>query len=423
MLSLGIDIGTSGIRSAVVSPDRTVLSMARADHLSQDPDQVDAELWWDATLTCLREQTRRLRLEGIAPTQIAHISVDGTSGTMVLTDADLVPVSRALMYDSKGFDAEAARIAHVAPDPHITRGQGSALARTLRLIGESGPDAQHLLHQADFIAARLTGRGGRTDVNNALKTGVDPVTGVWPDWIRRLLPGDLLPDAFPVGTPLGTVLERLCRELGLGKDVRVHAGTTDSIAAFLAAAPFETGVAVTSLGSTLAVKTLCETRIDDPECGLYSHRVGNSWLVGGASNTGGKVLRHYFSDSELRDLSERIDLNRDPGLDYYPLLEPGERFPANNPALAPRLTPRPSDDTVFLHGLFDGIARIEARCYAVIAERGGGYPARILSAGGGAKNPVLSEIRSRRLGMLPQPAPQTDAAVGVAMIPFLAFAR
>ncbi len=56
----------------------------------------------------------------------------------------------------------------------------------------------------------------------------------------------------------------------------------DSIAAFLAvgagaAAP---GVAVTSLGSTLAVKLLSTRRVDDSRFGLYSHRLGDLWLVG-----------------------------------------------------------------------------------------------------------------------------------------------
>lgn len=64
------------------------------------------------------------------------------------------------------------------------------------------------------------------------------------------------------------------------------AGTTDSIAAFLAAGVDAPGQAVTSLGSTLAIKLLSETRVDDARYGVYSHRLGDSWLVGGASNTG-----------------------------------------------------------------------------------------------------------------------------------------
>ena len=71
----------------------------------------------------------------------------------------------------------------------------------------------------------------------------------------------------------------------------VVGGTTDSIAAFLAAGARETGDAVTSLGSTLAIKLLSDTFADDAARGVYSHRLGDRWLVGGASNAGCAVLR------------------------------------------------------------------------------------------------------------------------------------
>lgn len=74
------------------------------------------------------------------------------------------------------------------------------------------------------------------------------------------------------------------------------------------------------------------------------------WLVGGASNTGGAVLRQLFTDSELQRLTARIDPSCPSGLDYYPLPSPGERFPVNNPTLQPRMTPRPDDDALFLQG-------------------------------------------------------------------------
>lgn len=58
----------------------------------------------------------------------------------------------------------------------------------------------------------------------------------------------------------------------------------DSIAAFLAVGidPSELGAAVTSLGSTLAVKLLSDSRVDDAAYGVYSHRLGDTWLVGAA---------------------------------------------------------------------------------------------------------------------------------------------
>ncbi len=36
---------------------------------------------------------------------------------------------------------------------------------------------------------------------------------------------------------------------------------------------------------------------------------GDRWLVGGASNTGGAVLRAHFSDEQLADLTQRMDIN------------------------------------------------------------------------------------------------------------------
>lgn len=46
---------------------------------------------------------------------------------------------------------------------------------------------------------------------------------------------------------------------------------------------------------------------------------GELWLVGGASNTGGAVLRQHFTDPMLAELSQRMDITVPTGLDYYPL--------------------------------------------------------------------------------------------------------
>lgn len=85
--------------------------------------------------------------------------------------------------------------------------------------------------------------------------------------------------------------------------------------------------------------------------------------TGGASNTGGAVLKQYFSSAQLAELSEHIDASVPSALDYYPLTTPGERFPINDPNLQPRLMPRPDNDAEFLHGLLEGVARVEAQAY------------------------------------------------------------
>jgi sugar (pentulose or hexulose) kinase len=423
MLSLGIDLGTSGIRSAVVDAAGTVVSMARAEYGPQDPDNIDAQLWWDGAAHCITNQIRAMRDIGLDPRQIAHIGVDGTSGSMVLVDADLTPVTRGLMYNSSGFTAEAEAIARHAPDSHITRGTGSALARMMCLqAADTDGRAVHMLHQADFVTAKLLGpemvkQGGWSDENNALKTGYDPETKRWPAWAAAAgVRIELLPKVKPAGDLIAPIAADVATYFGLSKTAQIHAGTTDSIAAFLACAPLRLGAAVTSLGTTMAIKLLSPTRIDAPEIGLYSHKLGDYWLVGGASNSGGGVLKHFFSVEELQTLSAQIDPETASDLDYYPLLKPGERFPVNDVNLAPRLAPRPQSDVVFLHGLMENIARIEAQCYAAMAEFGAVEPDVIYTAGGGASNPIWGAIRTRVIGVKIESPKETEAAVGIARL-------
>jgi len=184
----------------------------------------------------------------------------------------------------------------------------------------------------------------------------------------------------------------------------------------LACADIVPGAAVTSIGSTLAIKIVSAARIDLPAQGLYSHKLGDYWLAGGASNTGGAVLAAHFTPDQLFKLSQQIDPNQDSGLGYYPLNEPGERFPINDPSLSPRLEPRPENDAAFLHGLFDGIAHIEAQCYQLIAAQGGPRPSRLFTAGGAAENPIFTQIRARHCGIAIERAPQTEAAIGAAKL-------
>lgn len=58
--------------------------------------------------------------------------------------------------------------------------------------------------------------------------------------------------------------------------------------------------------------------------------------MGGASNTGGAVLRQIFTDEDLAKLSRQINPIEASPLDYYPLQAVGERFPVADPKMEPR---------------------------------------------------------------------------------------
>ena len=171
---------------------------------------------------------------------------------------------------------------------------------------------------------------------------------------------------------------RLRANAGCHRGAKVVAGATDSVAAFLAAGVREPGVAVTSLGTTLALKVLADQPVEDAARGIYSHRIGDLWLPGGASNVGGGALLQHFSREELAALSARIDPAWEPRHpETYPLPRTGERFPRNDPAMEAVLPPR-DDDPRFLFELLHAIARIEREGYEALRSLGAPYPSRVL---------------------------------------------
>ena len=58
-----------------------------------------------------------------------------------------------------------------------------------------------------------------------------------------------------------------------------------------------------------------------------------------------------------------------------------------------------TDDAAFLQGILEGIADIEARCFALLVEEGCTPVSRVLTCGGGSKNQKWTEMRRRRLGV------------------------
>ncbi len=410
-LALGIDVGTSGVRAALLAPGGAVEGFAAAAMADHGADRREPAVWARTLAAALAG------LDASARARVRAVAVDGTSGTVLALDAAGDPIGSALMYDDAVADpALPQAIAAAAPRDSAAHGAASGLARAMALA--TRPGAVRVLHQADWVAAQFSGRTDVTDESNALKTGYDPVARRWPGWLAagRFPLGLLPPEVAPAGGRTGVVTPEAARRFGLPAGAAVVAGVTDGCASFLATGADAPGDGVTALGTTLTLKLLSDRPVFAPEYGVYSHRIGGMWLAGGASNTGGGALAAPFSPERMAALSARIDPETESGLDYYPLARPGERFPHADPAMAPRVTPRPEDDALFLKGLFEGVARVEALGYRRLAELGAPTLARLRSVGGGARDAAFTAIRRRMLGVPFACAASEAAAAGVARL-------
>ena len=253
------------------------------------------------------------------------------------------PVDAPLFYNDGRGSVVLEQLKTVAPPNHTVLSATSSLAKLLWMSQQPFfAEAKYFLHQADWLAFLLHGQLGISDYHNALKLGYDVEELKYPKWLEKLQIPIHLPQVLPPGTPIAEIRREVADKFHFRRDCLICAGTTDSIAAFLASGAKLPGEAVTSLGSTLVLKLLSHKRVEDARYGIYSHRLGDLWLTGGASNTGGAVLRKFFTDAELASLSSEIDASKVSELDYYPLLKAGDRFPINDPHLSATLgtTPR-----------------------------------------------------------------------------------
>ena len=127
-------------------------------------------------------------------------------------------------------------------------------------------------------------------------------------------------------------------------------------------------------------------------------------------------MRRFFSDEQLVELSRQIDPRRPTGLALRPLPGPGERFPVDDPALEPQLEPRPVSDALYLQGLLEGLAEIERAGWQRLAELGAPPIRRVISLGGGARNPQWRRLRQQSLGIPVLNRPGCTAALGMARL-------
>ena len=405
---------TSGARISIIKENPTASENAKKEYSEIHTDAItwtssypynDPKAWIYAMDTLLQNAAEQ---KPDLLKSVSAICASGTSASCLIVNSHqhgaVTRKPRMYDYDIMSDDkASAIKVNELldkhAPPRHTARAQTGSLAKLLLWQQQQQlKSGEALAHQSDYCAMHLLydtskkcGSGleeRRTtissDWHNCLKLGYDVQNLEWPSWLLSCIkdsgiedPTNILPSkALSPGQPMGSIAPSLQEKYGLPSDCIVVGGTTDSNAAFFAAiggTRTEFGTAVTSLGSTLAMKLLSKEFCEDADRGVYSHRFPlfdtedtksdsstQAWLVGGASNVGCAVLRQEkFSNEELVELSKDIDPTVESPLKYYPLTKVGERFPVADSGREPLLTPKPDNRKDYLHGILQSISNVE----------------------------------------------------------------
>ena len=377
----GLDFGTSGARISIINSKK---ELKYSNSVTYQYGFENPESWIKSCAKLIDNLPAYIKKD------IINLAISATSGTLTACDFRGNPIGKAIPYD-QACNANKMLIESITSGEDHLQTPYSSLAKALKLIDTFGTDIL-LRHQADWITGWLLKDWTYGEEGNNLKLGWDLIKESWPKSYLKTSWHKCLPLIIKSGRILGEIDSELAKRFKLNKKILIISGTTDSNAAFLAAGlSKEEGLTV--LGTTIVVKKI--NKVPIKEKGITTHRVCEDWICGGASNAGCGILSKFFSDLEIKELSRQINTSKETSLDLLPLNSKGERFPVNNPLLEPILEPRPVSDSLYLHALFEGLARIELKGWEKLYELTGSLPKRIVTVGGGSKNPQWRAIREK----------------------------
>ena len=377
----GLDFGTSGARISLINLKKELSYSCSVPYKYGFKNPVS---WINSCSNLLNNIPQNMRRN------IVKLAISGTSGTLIACNLKGNPIGEAIPYD-QSCNENKILIEKLTVDADHLQTPYSSLAKALQLLDRYGENIL-LRHQADWLTGWFIKNWTYGEEGNNLKLGWDLVEESWPKSFFNYSWQKCLPQIIKSGEFIGQIDNGMAEKFKLNKDMQLISGTTDSNAAFLAAG-INKNEGLTVLGTTIVVKKTINNPIKGK--GITTHRVCGNWICGGASNAGCGILSKFFSDLEIIELSRQINTSQETSINLLPLNSRGERFPENNPFLEPILDPRPVSDSLYLHALFEGLANIELKGWEKLNELTGSLPKKIITIGGGSKNPQWRKIREK----------------------------
>lgn len=414
---LGIDLGTSAVKTVLVDGQQRILATATVALRTTRPhpgwSEQAPEDWWQAVCATIGQ----LRPE--AADSLRRVRAIGLSGQMhglvLLGDEDRVLRPAILWNDSRASD-EAASISRTSPEFALIAGAAQSTSfwpAKLLWLRQHEPAAfariRRLLLPKDYIRLRLTGlyqtdgcdAGGSLLFDEAARRWSAPILaacGVLPAWLPDLVEGD---------RPGGTVLGQVTRGWGIETgSVVVAGGGGDAATGAIGIGAIGDGDAYISLGTSAQVFVTTGSYRPAVEAGVqaFAHALSGLWFQAAAVLNGASALawatRLLGHDDPTALLAEAQAQYEGPGaLLFLPYLT-GERTPHNDPharGVLFGLTPATSPAQI-VQAVIEGVAYSLADALDILA-RAGTTPQQAAIVGGGARSAFWTQIIADVIGI------------------------
>lgn len=467
-LIVSLELGSSGVRSAIVDINGVVLasSMRSIETIAGDDGSMvqDANAIWAVASDCIIDS---LKSDNINVSDIAALTCSGQYGSVVPVAKNGEPVGPLYLYsDVRGsshtvdfYEKNPESFQHLC-DVHgrLISGNGEDPLSSMLFVRESEPEIWDktfcFLEPMDYLQARLTGRCVATQGSNHSWMMIDNRQFNSTQYDPKLMEftginGEKLPQLVAMGSVIGLVQPDIAAQLGLPQGTQVIAGTNDTQTLAIGTGA-ERGQIGFSIGTT-AVPVVFANRIDPATNNLHPFDFDSGVLTMAAPieadsgvhlanvelGYGGKalefVLKNFvfasdeLGDHSVDDLYHQLDLAMEKvepgsnGLIFFPWLD-GSWLPGLDDNAGGGFINMSFKTTreEMVRSVMEGVAYQLRWILPALTEFAGRDLNVISFAGGGARSDVWAQIVADVTGITVQRQehPELANCRGAAMLAF-----
>ena len=447
-LLLGIDIGTSGTKTALYDEQGARLAVHTAEYPLYQPQngwaEQEPEDWWQATVQGIRAVLAQSNCD---PSDIVGIGLSGQMHGLVMLDGDGQVLRRSIIWCDGRTSEEceditrlvgAERLMDITKSPALTGFTASKILWVRKHEPDIYAQCRHILLPKDYIRYRLTGTFA-TDVSDASGMQLLDIAGRdWSDEVLTALDIDrsLLADVYESCEVTGHVTPEIAALTGLSTATVVVGGAGDNAAAAVGCGAVRDGYGFTTIGTSGVVFSHCKELRVDPAGRIHSFcsAVPGEYHVMGVTLAAGLSLR-WFRDqfcaaeqaeatargidvyARMDEIAAEVPIGADRLL-YLPYLM-GERTPHLDPFARGAFIGLSASHTRAhcLRAVMEGVIYSLRDCLSLFDSAGVQAPERMMACGGGAVSPLWRQMLADVLGCTVCTAASNDGgALGAALL-------
>ncbi|RIP37052.1 xylulokinase [Staphylococcus gallinarum] len=409
---IGMDIGTSGLKTIVVDENGQVNDSYSIEYKTEHPhtgySEIDPNIWYAAALESLAHVFEKYK-----PSEIAGLSFSGQMHGLVVVDKQGEVIRPAILWNDTRTDKEVAwlkselGLSVLLKETQNTVLEGFTLPKLIWLKNNE-PENYQQIHQfmlpKDYVAYKLTGNiyTEPSDASGTIMFNVKNSHWSTEIFDKLKIDSSICPNIIPSHGYNGPIKDQVMQELNTDGTIEVYQGGADNACGALGAGITDEHKRLVSIG-TSGVALAIENNKDyenDGKVHYFHHCVPDQKYIMGVTLSAGYSLQWLKNllnnkddfDSFLKEITlSKVGSN---GLIYTPYLL-GERTPYNDSTVRGSFIGLDANTTMadMKRAVLEGIT-FSIKDSLEIIKNEALDNRKIVSIGGGAKNEAWLQIQA-----------------------------